>query len=115
MNINDKYQVIFTKQSRKEMKYIYHYISKTLYAKVPALQLMKEINSKVINLSIFPRLYCELKIPNSMGMEYRRLIVKNYIVIYRINDKKKEIYIVHIFHSKSDYQRKLYSKFLNLK
>ena len=114
MDINDNYQVIFTKQSQKEINCIYQYISKTLCAKISTLQLMKEINSKVINLTIFPRLYCELKIPNSKGIEYRRIVVKNYIVIYRVNDRKKEIYLLHIFHSKSDYQRKLYSKFFSL-
>ena len=46
MDINDNnYQVIFTKQSEREMKSIYWYISKTLYSKVSALQIMKDINA----------------------------------------------------------------------
>lgn len=104
MDINDNnYQVIFTKQSEKEMKSIYNYISKTLYTRVSALQLMKDINSKVMYLSTFPRLYRELKIKNSNGVKYHRMVVKKYIVIYTVNEKKKAIYILHIFHSRSNY------------
>lgn len=111
MDINDNnYQVIFTKQSEREMKSIYWYISKTLYSKVSALQIMKDINSKIMHLSTFPRLYCELKIPNPKGIKYHRLVVKKYIVIYIVNEKKKTVYIIHIFHSKSNYQKRLYSK-----
>ncbi len=115
MDINDNYQVIFTKQAKREIKSAYQYISKTLYAKTSALQLMKEINIKVENLTIFPRLYCELEIPNLKDIRYRRIVVKNYIIIYKVNENKKEIYILHIFHSKSDYQRKLNSKFFKSK
>ena len=111
MDINDNtYQVIFTKQSEREMKSIYHYISKTLYSKVSAIQLMKDINSKVMHLSTFPRLYRELKIPNPKGIRYHKLAIKKYIILYIVDEKKKAVYIVHIFHSKSDYQKRLYSK-----
>lgn len=115
MDINDNYQVIFTKQSKKEIKATYQYISKILYAKASALQLMKEINIKVENLTTFPRLYCELKISNNKGIRYRRIVVKKYIIIYTVNEMRKTVYILHIFHSKSDYQRKLNSKFFKSK
>ena len=48
MDINDNnYQVIFTKQSEREMKSIYQYISKTLYI------LTLATISEVFNTSIF--------------------------------------------------------------
>lgn len=104
MDINNEYEVIFTKQAHKEIKEIYRYISKALFAENSAWQLMRALNSKISNIRIFPKMYRKIEIQNK---EYRRLVVKSYIIIYRVNEEKKKIYIVHIFYSKSNYLEKL--------
>lgn len=110
MNINDSYHVIFTMQAMEELQEIYLYISRKLYAKVVANNLMKEINNKIMNLSIFPKLYSELKISKSKDNTYHKFIVKNYIIIYKVNDKKREVHVVHIFYARSNYIKKIYSR-----
>jgi len=39
--------------------------------------------------------------------EFRRLIVRNYIALYWINEDKRLITISHIFHGSQDYENKL--------
>ena len=104
MDINNEYEVIFTKQAHKEIKEIYRYISKAVFAENSAWQLMRALNSKISNIRIFPKMYRKIEIQNK---EYRRLVVRSYIIIYRVNEEKKKIYIVHIFYSKSNYLEKL--------
>ena len=104
MDINNEYEVIFTKQAHKEIKEIYRYISKALFAENSAWKLMRALNSKISNIRIFPKMYRKIEIQNK---EYRRLVVRSYIIIYRVNEEKKKIYIVHIFYSKSNYLEKL--------
>lgn len=110
MDINDNYHVIFTMKSMEELQEIYLYISKKLYDKVAANSLMKEINNKVMNLSIFPRLYSKLEIPKAKYNTYHKIVVKNYIIIYEVNEKRKKVYIIHIFYARSNYIKNLNSK-----
>lgn len=36
-------------------------------------------------------------------LEYRRLIIKNFVVIYTVSEKEKTVYIVHMFYGRSNY------------
>ena len=40
------------------------------------------------------------------NLEYRKLIVKKYIIIYKINLKQKEVKILHIYNQKFNYNKK---------
>ena len=40
------------------------------------------------------------------NFEYRKFIVKNYIIIYKINLKEKEIKVLHIYNQKLNYNKK---------
>lgn len=40
------------------------------------------------------------------NFEYRKLIVKNYIIIYKINLKEKQIFILRIYNQKFNYKKK---------
>lgn len=41
------------------------------------------------------------------GFDYHKLVVKSYIFVYLVDDKKDEITILRVFHELEDYQRKL--------
>lgn len=40
------------------------------------------------------------------GYKYRKLIIKNYIFIYTIDEENKVIYLMRIFHELEDYENK---------
>lgn len=103
---NNKYSIIFTKRSQKEIFKIYKYSFKKAYSEQYARKLMKEIESKIKILETFPKAYSELIIEERKN-KYRKIVIKNYIIIYTIKEEKKEIYILHIFHQKSNYLEKL--------
>lgn len=107
MGINSEYDVVFTKQAFKELKQLYKYISNKLYAEKAAFELMRNINERIVNISFFPRMYSKLITEKSKYNKYRRIVFKNYIIVYKIHDKEKEVRIVHIFNSRSNYIEKL--------
>ena len=39
--------------------------------------------------------------------EYRRAIIKNYVVIYSVDEEKKEVYLHKFFYGGSDYINKI--------
>lgn len=63
---------------------------------------MNMIDDALIQTCMFPKSHQRIQ-----NTRYRRILVKNYIIIYRTNEKRKEVYIVHIFYSKSNYLEKL--------
>ncbi len=105
MDTDNSYRLIFTKRFLRELEKVDNYLSKNLFSKNVSNYLMNKIDDTLIQISIFPKSH-EL-IENT---KYRKALVKKYIILYIVNEKKKAVYIVHIFHSKSDYQRRLYSK-----
>ena len=107
MGIKNGYKVMFTTQAAQELKEVYSYISNKLYSPKATLELMREINNKVVNISYFPRMYSRLITKKIKFNKYRKIVIKNYIILYQIHDIKREIEIVHIFNSKSNYIEKL--------
>ena len=55
-------------------------------------------------MSYFPFAHKFLR--KTKNIEYRKFIIKNYIIIYRINLKEKEINILHIYNQKQKVKNK---------
>jgi len=69
-----------------------------------ANKFLKTIDNKIKILEMFPFAYKLYK--KEENFEYRKFIVKNYIIIYKINLKEKEIFISHIYNQKLNYNKK---------
>lgn len=83
---------------------IYEYIAYDLEEKRIAIKLVNTIMTKLKNLEVFPFAYKLYK--KEDNFEYRKFIVKNYIIIYKINLKEKEIFILRIYNQKLNYKKK---------
>ncbi len=97
MDSSNCYKLIFTRKFVKEIDKIYEYIVDKLYSKNSANRLLLQINNNIKLITIFLKAYSKIK------NEYRKLIVKNYIIIFKVCEKRKEVHVVHIFYSKSNY------------
>lgn len=89
---------------KKELRNIYEYITDELKSEKIAIKLIKTISNKIKILEVFPFAYKLYK--KEENFEYRKFIVKNYIIIYKINLKEKEIRILHIYNQKLNYKKK---------
>jgi len=106
MAINDEqYKLIFTNDAIKEMDNIFYYISENLYATSSAQKLMSEIDDAIENLKYMPKAYSVIK--EHLQMEYRRVIVKKYVIIYTIDEEEKKVNIMHIYYGGRDYFNKM--------
>ena len=103
MAIDDYYKLVFTKRFLKDLENVDKYLFENF--KFISNYLMNKIDDTLIQISIFPKSHERIE-----NMPYRKALVKKYIIIYKVNEKKKAVYIIHLFHSKSNYQKRLYSK-----
>lgn len=99
----NNYEVIITDNAKEELEKIYEYIADNLIATSSANNLMEQIEQKVLRLEQFPYSCPEVKV-KPRNLIYRKLIVnKNYIALYRIDEKYKQVNIIHIYYAKRDY------------
>ena len=77
------YVINYDNSFKREMRNIYEYISKNLKERKIANKLLKTIDKKIKLLEVFP-FACKLY-KKEDKFEYRKFIVKNYIIIYKIN------------------------------
>ena len=90
-----------------ELDKIYIYIRDIFKEARLAEKIIKNIKGKISNLSYFP--FAHKIIRKTKKFEYRKFIIKNYIIIYKINLKEKEINILHIYSQKQKVRKqKLY-------
>jgi len=87
-----------------ELDKIYLYIRNNLNEQKIAEKIVKNITEKISNLKYFPLANKLLK--RNKNFEYRKFIIKNYIIIYKINLKEKEVNILHIYNQKQKIKTK---------
>lgn len=108
MDISDEqYKIVFTNDCKNEMDFIYNYISNNLYASNSANKLMETIEEKIQNLKFMPKIYPVIKRYDKLSMEYRKILIDNYVIVYTISESAKVVYIVHIYYSGNNYLIKL--------
>ena len=101
--MDTKYKIIFTEIAEIELNYIYDYISKTFLSENVAKKLMKKIEESTLRLEVFPE-SCSIADGYKInGIQYRKLIVDNYILLYNIEEGKKQVNIIHVFYGRRNY------------
>ena len=108
MNISkEQYKIVFTNDSINEMDSIYQYISQKLFASNSSKRLMNKVDKTIQTLKYMPRAYSVVKIHPELELEYRRIVINKYIIIYTIAEEEKKVYITHMYYSGSNYLSKL--------
>jgi len=91
------------------LKKIYKYITDELKEQNIAQKMMQKIMRSLKILEEFP--FAHKLLRKTKNFEYRKFIIKNYILIYKINLKEKEVNILHIYNQKQrKSNKKLYSQ-----
>lgn len=102
-----KYTIKFSKKSKEDIAQIVNYISDTIkepqIAKSYANLFFSEINS----LHIFPKRNPIVKGKSLADTERRKFKVKNYVVLYLVNESEKTVFIERVVYGASDWINKI--------
>ena len=88
-------QLTFSDDARLELGKIYSYIARD--SSNIAKNFISKLTSHIHNLSLFPEMGVLIEEYN-----IRKLIYRNYIILYQIDYYSNTIYIIKIFNSKQD-------------
>lgn len=97
----DKYKVMLLSRALKDLDGIYEYIAKSLSEPETALNLVDSIEEQILSLEYMPYRCPERRIGSYAGKGYRQLIVKNYTVIYRVEESTKSVIVVTVRYAPS--------------
>ncbi len=101
------YKLEYLPVARQDFIEIVSYISKDLKNPQTAQQLVDKLTDTVENILSFPYA-CSAYIPiRTLKHEYRKLILKNYIVFYWVDNSKQLVTIARVIYAQRDYRRML--------
>ena len=92
----DKYKVKINPRAIHELDGIYQYIASEKLTPDNAKGQIDRIKKAILNLDTFPQSHQERNEGRYAGKSYRQLLIDNYIVIFRIDETNKIVYVVTI-------------------
>ena len=93
--------VVFLPAARQDLLKISEYISKELQNPIAANNIVKKILSLSDKLMNFPEIGASLETLDARINNYRYLVARNYLIIYRITSS--EIQITRLLYARSNY------------
>lgn len=99
----DKYNVSLTNRALRDLDDIYVYISQTLLVPETALGLVDKIEKEILSLEDMPYRFPERKTGIYANRGYRQLFVGNYTVIYRVDEKHKQVIVITVRYTPSQF------------
>ncbi|CFY11037.1 Toxin-antitoxin system, RelE/ParE toxin family [Syntrophomonas zehnderi OL-4] len=100
-----KYRVDISEPAENDLMDIVRYIASQLSAPVSALHMMELLDETMTGLSDMPQRCPFIADERLSQMGYRKLIVKNYVVFFSIDEKNKVVDVERILYGRRDWLR----------
>jgi len=101
------YQLEFLPIARQDMIDIARYISHELLNPTAAEKLADEMVDAAESLTEFPHINAVHNSIKPLKKEYRKQIVKNYVMFYWIDEKERKVIIARVIYARRDYEELL--------
>ena len=95
----DKYIIRLLANAYSDIDQIYSYISKKFLMSETDENMVKSIEEAILGFEEFPRRGSERKVGIYTNRGYRQLFIKNFTIVYRIDEKIKNVIIVTVKYS----------------
>ena len=99
----DKFQIFLTSRARRDLDEIYAYIAERFMEPKTAENMIDALEEGILSLETMPFRCAERRRGIYAGKGYRQLFVKNYTVVYRVDEAAKTVLIVTVRYSASDF------------
>ncbi len=99
------YKVKRTNAFDRDLDAVIGYIALSLENKPAAASLLNDIEKCYGELERMPLMYAACHDPYLRELGYRKAVIHNYILIYKVNEDEKIVYIMRLFHGRQDYEK----------
>ena len=105
--MTEKYEVLLSIKAKEDLKNIVFYIRNNLKEPSIAKKYAKVIKEEIISLSYFPQRNTIIDEEAIKNLKMRKIVVKNYIIFYRINEENNIVSIERILYGASNWINEL--------
>ncbi len=99
----DKYIVKLYPRAYRDLDKIYTYIANNLLAPATASKMISELENTILSLETYPERGAIRCVGIYANKGYRQLFYKNYTIIYRVLKEKKEVHIIMLRYTPSNF------------
>ena len=100
-----QYRVDVSEPAENDLRDIVRYIFAQFDAPITALKMMDDIEEAVSGLADMPQRCALVTDERLASMGYRKLIIKNYIAFFTIDEKSKVVDVERILYARRDWLR----------
>ena len=95
-NTLNKYKVLLYPKAYRDLEEIYSYIVNEILEPDIAKKQIERIWDALNSLSVFPHSHQDRLVGRFANKGYKQFVVDNFLIIYRIDEEIKEVYVVTI-------------------
>lgn len=99
------YKIVKTDAFQRDLDAVIRYIAVSLENRIAAVSLLDAIEDSYEGLERMPLMYEACHDPYLKELGYRKAVIRNYIMIYKVNSETKTVYIMRLFHGRQDYEK----------
>ncbi|MCL2512821.1 MAG: type II toxin-antitoxin system RelE/ParE family toxin [Oscillospiraceae bacterium] len=103
----DKYEIELSMKAKNDLKSIVSYIKNNLLEPAIAEKYSKLIKERIKSLEYSPEKFALIDTEIVKHTGFRKLVIKNYIVFYRVNNDRKIVNVERILYGGMDWQNML--------
>ena len=105
--MDEKYEIKLSIKAKDDLKSIVLYIKNNLNEPAIANKYAKIIREEIKTLEYSPQKFAIIDDSSVKDLNFRKLIIKNYIAFYRINEENKIVNVERILYGASNWINEL--------
>lgn len=99
----DNYNVKLLSRALEDLDKIYAYIASNLHELGTAENVLDLLEEEILSLESMPYRFPESRTGSYANRGYRQLMVKNYAVIYRVDEAQKQVIVVTVRYARRQF------------
>ena len=103
----DSYKIILTPDAEEDLVELRNYIADVLLARDTARNYIRTIRKEIGSLSELPARYMPVDDEPWHSRGIRRIMANNFFVYYRIDEDRKQVFVLNVIYARRDQLRML--------
>lgn len=99
------YKIKNTDSAEHDLDGIVSYMAGELDNPAAAGRFLDEVDACHAHLETMPLMYEQCRDARLRSLGYRKALISNYVMIYRVDENTKTVYIMRFFYARRDYEK----------
>ena len=99
------YKIVKTDSFQRDLDAVIGYIALSLENRIAAASLLDAVEKSYDGIEQMPLMYEACHDPHLRELGYRKVVIRNYIMIYQVDKDRETVNILRLFHGRQDYEK----------